>query len=100
MEQEPDNIKISALWPTVVMQSTFVENIEGMKKEIYRLTGTPSSIKKSNYGGWQSDIQLHENGVFKPLCDAAGAICARVSRSRAQSFTRCGRASIKSTTRI
>ena len=78
MDQEQDNIKFSLLWPTVVMQSTFVENLEEMKKEIYRLTTVPSDIKKSNYGGWQSDIHLHENAVFKPLCDYISAVCAQV----------------------
>lgn len=77
MDQEPD-VTISALWPTVVMQSTFVENIEAMKREIYRLTSLPTDIKKSNYGGWQSDIHLQENPVFRPLCGYIGAICARV----------------------
>ena len=78
MDQELDNIRISTLWPTVLMQSTFVENIEGMKKEIYRLTDIPSNIIKSNYGGWQSDVHLHENSAFKPLCNHIGAVCAQV----------------------
>jgi uncharacterized protein (TIGR02466 family) len=77
MQKEPD-IRISALWPTVVMQSTYAENIEAMKKEIYRLTTIPTSIKKSNYGGWQSDIHLHENAVFEPLCTYIGAVCAQM----------------------
>jgi uncharacterized protein (TIGR02466 family) len=77
MSQELD-IRISTLWPTVLMQSTFVENLGGMKDEIYRLTSVPSSIKKSNYGGWQSEVRLHENAVFRPLTDYIGAVCAQV----------------------
>jgi len=78
MDQEPDDIRFSMLWPTVVMQATFLENLEDMKREIYRLTGVPNNIKKSNYGGWQSDVNLHQNTVFKPLCAHVSAMCARV----------------------
>jgi uncharacterized protein (TIGR02466 family) len=75
---DQDDIKFSLLWPTVIMQSTFVENLEETKREIYRLTTVPSDIKKSNYGGWQSDVHLQENPVFKPLRDHIDSICARV----------------------
>lgn len=78
MDQKPDDVRFSLLWPTVVMQASYMENLEETKKEIYRLTTLPSDIKKSNYGGWQSDIHLHENAVFRPLCDRIGAICAQV----------------------
>ena len=77
MDQELD-VRISTLWPTVVMQSTFVENLEDMKREIYRLTTIPNSIKKSNYGGWQSDVDLQKNPVFKPLSDRVSAICVHI----------------------
>jgi len=78
MDQQQDNVRFSLLWPTVVMQSSFAENLEQTKTEIYRLTAIPTDIKKSNYGGWQSDVNLHENAVFKPLCDHIGALCAQV----------------------
>jgi uncharacterized protein (TIGR02466 family) len=68
------------------MQSRFVENLEGMINEIYHLTGIPGSIKKSNYGGWQSDVHLHENDVFKPLCNHVNAVCARVFKVKGARF--------------
>src|SRR5258706_4498517 len=86
MDQELENIRFSLLWPTAVMQSSFLENLEGMKSEIYRLTTIPSDVKKSNYGGWQSDIRLHENTVFKPLCDYVGGMCARVFKVKGAKF--------------
>lgn len=78
MNQDLEDIKFSLLWPTAVMQSVFAENLEQTKREIYRLTTLPCDIKKSNYGGWQSDVRLQENLVFKPLCDHIGALCARI----------------------
>ena len=81
MDQEPD-IKISALWPTIIMRSAYAENLEAMKNEVYRLTGIAGSVKKSNYGGWQSDVHLHENNVFEPLCSAVGDLCARMFKVR------------------
>lgn len=75
---ENDDIKFLLLWPTAVMQSRFVDHLEDIKKEIYRLTTIPNNIKKSNYGGWQSDVCLHENPVFNPLCDHIGNVCAQV----------------------
>ena len=86
MDQELENIRFSLLWPTAVMQSTFVENLEEMKNEIYRLTTIPTDVKKSNYGGWQSDIRLHENTAFKPLCDYVGGMCARVFKVKGAKF--------------
>ena len=78
MDEKPDDVRFSLLWPTVVMQASYMENLEETKREIYRLTTLPSDIKKSNYGGWQSDIHLHENAVFRPLCERIGDICAQV----------------------
>lgn len=83
---EQDDIKFLLLWPTAVMQSRFLEHLEEMKKEIYRLTAVPNSIKKSNYGGWQSEVRLHENHAFKPLCDHVGAVCAQVFKGNAAKF--------------
>jgi uncharacterized protein (TIGR02466 family) len=80
---EQDNIKFLLLWPTAVMQSKFVDHLEDMKQEIYRLTTIPNSIKKSNYGGWQSDVDLHENPAFKPLCGHIGTLCAQVFNGNA-----------------
>jgi uncharacterized protein (TIGR02466 family) len=80
---ELDNITISTLWPTVVLQSRFAENIDAMKSEVYRLNALPgATIKKSNYGGWQSEIRLHENPVFAPLCSQISAVCAHVFKVR------------------
>ncbi len=79
MSQDLDNITISTLWPTVVLQARFAGGLDAMKAEIYRLNALPGSgIKKSNYGGWQSDVHLHENPVFTPLCGHVSATCARV----------------------
>lgn len=75
---EADDVKFLLLWPTAVMQSRFLEHLEGMKEEIYRLSSIPNNIKKSNYGGWQSDVCLHESLAFKPLCDHVSAMCAQV----------------------
>jgi uncharacterized protein (TIGR02466 family) len=78
MNQDLEDIKFSLLWPTVVMQSSYVEHLQETKREIYRLITLPNDIKKSNYGGWQSDVRLQENPVFKPLCDHIGGLCARI----------------------
>ena len=79
---QQDDIKFLLLWPTAVMQSRFVEHLEDMTREVYRLTTIPNSIKKSNYGGWQSDIRLHDNPVFAPLCSRISAVCAQVFKVR------------------
>ena len=78
MEQGLDNIKISTLWPTVVMQTTFGDKLEEMKQEVYKLAAIPSTIQTSNYGGWQSDVRLHENAVFQLISTHVSAICASV----------------------
>jgi uncharacterized protein (TIGR02466 family) len=83
---EQDNIKILTLWPTVLMQSSFVDGVEAMKKEIYRLTQIQGSVRKSNYGGWQSDVHLHENAIFEPLRDHVSGVCARVFKVKGARF--------------
>src|SRR5258708_10193428 len=86
MDQDLENIKLSILWPTVVMQSTFVENLEDMKKEIYRLNNLPNDIRKSNYGGWQSAVDLHRNALFRPLLDYVRTMCARIFKVKGPTF--------------
>lgn len=76
------DIKLSALWPTILMQTTFVGDLETMKKEIYRLTALPSKAEKSSYGGWHSDVHLHEMPAFKPLCEYVSLVCAQVFKVR------------------
>jgi uncharacterized protein (TIGR02466 family) len=78
MSQEAEKVTVKTLWPTVVMRSSFVDSLEEMKGEIYRLAAASSGVKKSNYGGWQSDVRLHESAVFAPLRNQVGAICSRV----------------------
>ena len=78
MNQDPGDITISTLWPTVLLQSRFGGDLEEMKREVYRLNALPGSIRKSNYGGWQSDVHLHDNPVFAPLCRHIREACARV----------------------
>jgi uncharacterized protein (TIGR02466 family) len=82
MDQDPDNVTISALWPTVVLQSRFAGPLDAMKNEVYRLNALPGGIRKSNYGGWQSDIHLHENPVFEPLCAHISGVCAKIFKVR------------------
>lgn len=87
MEQQPENVSFSLLWPTVVMQSRLVDQIEEMTREVYRLNALPNTIKKkSNYGGWQSDIDLHHNAVFRPLLDHVGTVCAQVFKVKGAAF--------------
>jgi uncharacterized protein (TIGR02466 family) len=86
MDQESGDVRISALWPTIVMQATFTRDMEAMKAEVYRLNSVSGGVKKSNYGGWQSDIDLHENGAFGPLCDHVGNVCAKVFKVKGAKF--------------
>src|SRR5471030_2448231 len=86
MDQKPDDIRFSMLWPTVVMQATFPEHLEEMKQEVYKLAAVPSNIQKSNYGGWQSDVRLHENAVFHPLSTHVSGLCARVFKVKGAKF--------------
>jgi len=86
MDQQPENVSFSLLWPTVVMQSHFVEHLADMKREIYRLNGLPNTIRKSNYGGWQSDINLHHNAMFRPLMDFVSTQCAQVFKVKGATF--------------
>jgi uncharacterized protein (TIGR02466 family) len=86
MNQELENVTLSLLWPTVIMQTMFAGTIEEMRSEVYRLNRIPNNIKKSNYGGWQSDINLHENPAFKPLCEDVATVCARVFKVKGAKF--------------
>jgi len=86
MDQQPENVSFSLLWPTVVMQSHFVEHLADMKREVYRLNGLPNTIRKSNYGGWQSDINPAPNAVFRPLMDFVSTQCAQVFKVKGATF--------------
>lgn len=67
MDQDYDNIKIIPLWPTnVVTTSVDIDNTS-MISATYDLKFNESAITKSNYGGWQSNTQLHENNTFTEL---------------------------------
>jgi len=86
MNQQPASISFSYLWPTVVMKTHFVEHLAEMRSEIYRLNTLPNTIKKSNYGGWQSEIDLHQNAVFGPLIAFVSGLCAEVFKVRGATF--------------
>jgi len=86
MNQDLENIELSLLWPTVVMKSMYPASLDDMRKEIYRLNSLPSTIRKSNYGGWQSDVNLHEIWVFAPLCKHVATICSRVFKVKGAKF--------------
>jgi uncharacterized protein (TIGR02466 family) len=86
MNQELENIELSLLWPTVVMKSMFPGNLDEMRMEVYRLNSAPNTIRKSNYGGWQSDVNLQENAAFAPLCKHIASICSRVFKVKGAKF--------------
>jgi uncharacterized protein (TIGR02466 family) len=86
MDQQPDNVSFSLLWPTIVMQSRFTDHLDEMKDEIYRLNSLPNDIRKSNYGGWQSAVNLHHNAVFKPLLAHVSGVCAQVFKVKGATF--------------
>lgn len=69
MGQTLDKISFYNLWPTTLMMTTYIEDVAVLQDEIYKIASVPNDIKKSNYGGWQSDVDLYKNPVFKPLCD-------------------------------
>lgn len=86
MSEQPENVSFSLLWPTVVMQSAFTGHLAEMKAEIYRLHSLPGDIRKSNYGGWQSDVRLHHNAVFRPLLDHVSTVCTQVFKVKGATF--------------
>jgi len=88
MDQDFDNIKISVvdLWPTTIYNLNFNADFESIKTEIYKLSEIPNTIKKSNYGGWQSDVDLYNNPVFAPLCQHIARACYMLFQSESISF--------------
>ena len=86
MTQDLENIELSLLWPTVLIKSMFLGSLEAMRAEVYRLASNPNTIKKSNYGGWQSDVNLHENAAIAPLCQHVASICSRLFKVRGAKF--------------
>jgi len=70
MGQSFVNIKPVNLWPTTVYVSEIrILDMPSMISEIYRLQSTESAVKKSNYGGWQSEVNLFDNPAFAQLTD-------------------------------
>jgi uncharacterized protein (TIGR02466 family) len=55
-----------------------METDSNMLDEINRLSVIPNNIKKSNYGGWQSEADLYCNSVFKPLCQHISTVCFKL----------------------
>lgn len=70
MGQSFVNIKPVHLWPTTVYISEIQSlDTEKLITEIYKLQSISPVIKKSNYGGWQSEVDLFANPVFANLVD-------------------------------
>lgn len=76
MVQDSGEVNVITLWPTQLYVSKFNTDFELLITEIYRLASVgPTDIKKSNYGGWQSDVHLYNNPVFKPICEHIARTC-------------------------
>lgn len=78
MDQDSDKIKAVSLWPTTIYMSEYPAVDDSMLVEINRLSNIPNNIKKSNYGGWQSDVDLYCNEAFKPLCQHISTVCFKL----------------------
>lgn len=78
MDHDLSDIKFSSLWPTHIMMTTLITDTTPIIDEIYKLASIPNTIKKSNYGGWQSDTNLYENEIFHPVCNHVADVCRRV----------------------
>lgn len=78
MVQDSDNIKSISLWPTTVYMADYLKDTSTMLDEVYKLSIIPNNIKKSNYGGWQSDVDLYSIDAFKPLCQHISTICFKL----------------------
>ena len=70
------NIKCRSLFPTDLY---FVDiynekENESYKKELLRLSQTEPGNTVSNRNGWQSDITLWQNEVFKPILEKSSTI--------------------------
>lgn len=88
MVQGLDNIKVSVvdLWPTTIYNLDVALDFDALKTEIYNIAAIPNTIKKSNYGGWQSDVDLFTNPVFKPLCQYIARTCFVLFQSESINF--------------
>jgi uncharacterized protein (TIGR02466 family) len=75
MDQDFAKVNIVSLWPTSILMTEYHENLPDLISEIYRLSNETNNIKKSNYGGWQSNVDLYSNDKFKPLCQYIAKIC-------------------------
>ena len=78
MVQDLDNIKKVNLWPTTIIMTEYHNGLQELTDEIYKLSLVSRTIRKSNYGGWQSDVTLYENPVFKPLCQHISRLCFKI----------------------
>lgn len=78
MDRNLSDVRFSALWPTHIMMTTLMADPEPMIKEVYDLSNIPTYIKKSNYGGWQSETNLYENSVFSSINSHVSDVCSRV----------------------
>jgi len=67
MDQTLDKIQPVSLWPTTMFVSQLVIDREKLTTEIYNIKNASNTVSKSNYGGWQSDINLYTNHYFSDL---------------------------------
>jgi uncharacterized protein (TIGR02466 family) len=75
MDQNLDNIKTVTLWPTRIYVTNYAEDVTNIVNEIYKLSKYPNNIKKSNFGGWQSDTDLYKHAAFNSLCQHISTLC-------------------------
>lgn len=55
------------VWGFILSKESY--HAEDYLNEIKELAETEPSVKKSNMGGFQTQDNLHKNGVFRELCD-------------------------------
>lgn len=67
MGQDCNNVQAIPLWPTNVFVSSIDIDTTNLISEIYQLNRVDTNYVKSNYGGWQSNSELHKNNVFQNL---------------------------------
>ena len=75
MDHVLDKISVKTLWPTEIYMSKIDMNLQPMIDEVYKIESVHKDIKKSNYGGWQSDVFLFKEEIFKPLCEKISKNC-------------------------
>jgi uncharacterized protein (TIGR02466 family) len=86
MDPNLNDIRFITLWPTHLMMTTLLVDPQPMIDEVYNLAQAPNEIKKSNYGGWQSETDLYINKAFQPICSHVADICSRVFNVKGTKF--------------